>query len=170
MAKYLVCVDPSIKALGFAVFKKTDAFWATWKLVTSTGIKLKNKDRGNPLSWVDRVDEMTSMVMDLLLDATSGIENAADAMLLIELPDYRTDAASNTGSIEKLVAFVFTLRAMASSFCKVTLVPVRKWKGNTPKSITQARVAKHWNWSGRDHNEADAVGIGDWAIRKAKLV
>lgn len=170
MTKYLICVDPSIKALGFAVFKRTRLCRAAWELVTSTCIRLKDKDRGNPLSWVNRIDEMTSMVMDLLLNATSGIENAADAMLVIELPDYRTEAASNTGSIEKLVAFVFTLRAMASSFCKVTLVPVRKWKGNAPKSITQARVVKHWNWSGTDHNEADAVGIGDWAIRKAKLV
>lgn len=88
-------------------------------------------------------------------------------VVAIELPDYRTEAASNSGALEKLVAFVFSLRARMSPVARVVLVPVRKWKGNLPKEITQRRVAKRWNWQGTDHNEADAVGIGDWLIQNS---
>ena len=48
----------------------------------------------------------------------------------------------------------------------VELVPVRDWKGSVPKHITLKRIQRAWGWRGMDHNIADAVGIGDWYIRK----
>jgi len=79
----------------------------------------------------------------------------------------------------KLNACVFTLRQMivsrnyktpatkiAKSKVTVMLVPVNKWMGNRPKHVTKKRVEKHWNLTRADHNETDALGIGDWFVRK----
>ncbi|KKK77481.1 hypothetical protein LCGC14_2853180, partial [marine sediment metagenome] len=62
---------------------------------------------------------------------------------------------------------VFRVRTLFEQMdVEVTLVPVPKWKGNVPKEITMDRSRKHWGWRGEDHNEGDAVGIGDWYFRK----
>ena len=53
---------------------------------------------------------------------------------------------------------------------EVTLYPVSVWKGTTPKEITQKRMTRYWGWDpnakGSSHDEADAIGIGDYHIRR----
>lgn len=151
-------IDPSIKMLGFAVFKQTVE--GRWTLASSRVVKSPGECLGN---WVDRLDWMTAKASELIgLPSVHGLST-----VVIELPDHHTAAAKNTMSIEKLTALVFSIRAAAlqKSFV-VKLAPVRTWKGNCPKEITQRRARKHWGWTGSDHNEADAVGIGGWLINQ----
>ena len=157
----LFAVDPSIKAMGFAVFF---SYAAKRQLKHSAVIHPPNKAKS--LGWVERLDLMVSQLTDLMdywidhYDVEPTIITVA-----IELPDYRTEAAANSGSIEKLVACVFTIRAICQARGYTPLLfPVRVWKGNVPKSVTQRRIIRDWGWTGTDHNEADAVGIGSFAI------
>lgn len=152
----LFAVDPSIKAMGLAMFLRIGK---KWKLKQSTVIHPPSKAKS--LSWVRRLDIVVA-------DFTTHIDSAATygpITVAIELPDYRTEAAANSGSIEKLVACVFTIRAICQARGYTPLLfPVRVWKGNVPKSVTQRRIIRDWGWTGTDHNEADAVGIGSFAI------
>lgn len=160
----VIAIDPSIKALGFACFEVNGA---KSSLLYSTAIYQAKANsvtaHNRKLEWIDRMDEMANQVIKL----SSKYQVRGRTKVVIELPDYRTEAASNTGSLDKLIAMVFTLRAKFESIgCPVNFAPVTVWKGNTPKSITQMRIKRKWGWNGDDHNEADAVGIGSWFISR----
>jgi len=98
--------------------------------------------------------------------------NQPDRVLIEEprlfLSTRKGQAASNSSAILKLVAMVYCMAgALKALFTEnVVLVPVQQWKGNVPKEITQKRVLKHWGCKSGDDNITDAVGIGDWYIRK----
>jgi len=156
----LLCIDPSIRALGWAVFsmqkKRRKA-----ELIYSGVIKLRGQD------WIAKMDQM----VDAVHFEAAGLKLLyKEVTILIEMPQIfggRGVVAQNSSALYKLIACVFSLRQMFLDLDEeVVLIPVTKWKGQVPKEVTQRRVRKYWKWKGTDHNEADSIGIGDWYIRK----
>jgi hypothetical protein len=125
---------------------------------------------GRRFDWLERIDAMVDGVSRVVGEVDPGT-------VLIEQPEHfggggRAGAARNSGSVLKLMALVFSIRQMVlevSAAASVVLIPVRTWKGQVPKVVTMNRVRRSWGWEGTDDNEADAVGIGDWWIRKGGL-
>lgn len=159
-AKRLLSIDPSTKTLGWALFDRRNGS-ADWRLVRSSYIRRRPK-----ADWMQGIDDMVAQLMGVA--KKYGVH-----VVVIEKPQVFGGnagvAAANTESVMKLSACVWAIRqAMryVAPVMHVELVNVNKWKGQTPKSVTQMRVRRHWGWDGKDHNEADAVGIGDWWIRK----
>lgn len=164
----LVAIDPSIQHTGLAIFRWDGLKWSFDK---TDAIKLK-KRKNRPtkpkgLAWVARCDEMANKIFDYVYDQYNRDDYREELIIVCEMPNYRTAAAAATGAVEKMIALVFTLRNdyAHQGFCTFHLAPVTVWKGNSPKEITQRRMKKRWGWEGKDHNQADAVGIGDWWIR-----
>lgn len=152
----VLCVDPSVKALGWAFFSTGEWRNDEWELVDSGVLKVAAE-------WPESHDKMIRKVYS---------EIPCGSVVLIELPSHydsgKGAAARNSGAILKLFGLVMALREKLDP-ARVRLVPVRMWKGTVPKEITQKRVRKYWDWAGEDHNEADAVGIGDWYLRKGGM-
>ena len=152
----IVAIDPSIRKLGFAQFninkKKKTATLECAELYKVTGN-----------DWIECIDEM---IRNLLYP----IRNAE--IVLIELPHIYTVgkrgvAAGNSESIMKLCAFVFALRQhLIENDQEVILIPVAKWKGQVPKSITKKRIKKRWNFTHKSNDVVDACGVGDYYIKK----
>lgn len=163
----LLCVDPSTRTLGWAVFRIGDGASFIKAGVIHKGVDEDALNEAWPtIEWIDRIDRMVSAVRLV------AIEHRCTAAA-IELPQVFQSAAgqgaSASGSIIKLVAAAFSIRSDLYAIERmetVLMVPVNRWKGTVPKEITQMRIRRAWDWKGSDHNEADAVGIGDWYIRK----
>lgn len=147
----ILCLDPSIRALGWAVF----VIGGETPKLTAYNVKKLNLEGE---SWIVRAKVMLEVVKDL--------ENEyCPAHIYIETPSHysagKGEVARNSGAILKLM---FLVGAVYGAFKdQVTLLPVSRWKGNVPKEITQRRMLKRWNATG-DHNAIDAVGIGDYVI------
>lgn len=165
-SRVLLAVDPSTRNMGWAVVKLDDTS-RTGRYVKSGVLRMKKDLDGDvdgeaSLEWVARVDEVVKFVMD---KATSV---GADEVY-IEMPSTygggKGGVASNSGAVMKLAFCVAAVRGalIAGGFTAV-LLPVVKWKGTLPKTVTQLRVKKHWGVIG-DHNEIDAVGMLDWVVR-----
>jgi Holliday junction resolvasome RuvABC endonuclease subunit len=154
----LLAIDPATKTLGWAVFRRSAGGGRGWKLIDSGFIKQRGEN------WIVNLDAMVSRVRAICTEygVTRGI---------IEQPEVfgsaRGEGAGNTGSILKLTACAWSLRQqMKCMGIACDTVPVRKWKGQVKKHITAMRVQRVWGWQGTDNNESDAVGVGDWYIRK----
>ena len=148
----ILCIDPATKHMGWAIFEDGN-------LVDSGHRKANGKD------WLQNMDQQLDFLYEF---------DDLDKVV-IELPEAwgssdRSVAAMN--SVLKLSVLVGAIRYMFAieAGIAVELVTVRQWKGQVPKEVTIRRIRKHWGWTGRDHNEADAVGIGDWYLRKRKAV
>lgn len=173
----LLCIDPSIRALGWAVFKIVTA--STARLVDSGCIRLGKEWRGKDVDWMARMDHMVDCVGDLMLRRLN-LGDPYSYEVLIELPEHfgagagvrvsgRAAAAQNSDAVLKLFGFVMVLRAMVrGAGADVTLVKVSTWKGQMPKKVTAARVQRRWGWEGIDDNESDAVGLGDWLLYRER--
>jgi len=154
--KKILCIDPSVQSLGWAVFELYEAYGV---LINTGEIKIRKSN------WIYRLDFMINQLYKLF------ILESID-LILIEQPiiyySGRGAVAANSESIMKLCSFVFAVRQMFLDYfhAEVQLVDVRKWKGQIPKSVTQKRNKKHWNFESDNDDISDAVGIGDWYIRK----
>lgn len=165
----ILAIDPSSTKLGWARFGRVGPGRNKWKLGESGMLGLPSS---SSLGWVAKLDRMVLAVENQLVpDVLCGRGGC-----VIEMPqvfgggrgDGRAAAALNSGDLLKLAGLVLALREMMlRKGLMVQLVAVAEWKGQVPKMVTQRRVREHWAWSGSDHNEADAVGIGDYLIRKA---
>jgi hypothetical protein len=166
----LLFVDPSIKAMGWAVFllKYTNPRDATARSASyfDSGVLRQGKDEDDDgsLEWVDRVDASVEFLKTL--DETYEFHG-----LRIEMPStyggHKGSPAAASGAIMKLAFQVASIRSVFQQrSAGAILVPVSRWKGTTPKDITHRRIRKYWNVSKSDHNEMDAIGIGDWYFRK----
>ena len=183
MKAKLFCVDPSIRACGWSMFsynqKKKTAKYENSGFVKSKGIEdgddpvidsLRGR-RSKANDWISRLDET---VEEVLLHSCDAGSQCLPHIGLIELPSTYSggsgDVASASGAIMKLMGVVFSFRERLiyeSNFDKVILVPVITWKGQTKKEITARRVLRNWPCQHiTDHNEMDAVGIGDWYLRR----
>ena len=156
----ILSIDPSIKSLGWAEFSVN---CSTKKaiLINVGYFQIRKGD------WIIKLDQMISCINMLMKDIN---------IVLIELPHIYTVGkkgivAGNSESIMKLSSFVFAARQrILDQNIKVELIPVSKWKGNVPKLITKKRVEKHWNFISNNNDIIDAVGIGDYWIRKENYV
>lgn len=171
----LFCIDPSIKAMGVAWFdidhKKKSA-----KYLSSDCLTIR---QGTKKDWVDRLWGMVDNVDQEIWTGKDSVvfsKGQSSVRCLVELPSaYQSEtgqAASHSGATIKLAGIAFAsatlvkYHEMLGKDIKVDMIPVNKWKGTVPKKITQMRVKRAWGFCPKDHNEADAVGIGDWYIRK----
>jgi len=158
----LLCIDPGTRKMGVAVFeldgkKKRGRLLKCFVEVIS---------RKKVAKWQDRIDMMADKAIEIC-------NKEKPDRVLIEQPRLflstrKGQAASNSGAVLKLMGMVYCM-AGALGVVKgreVTLVGVQQWKGNVPKHITQKRVLWHWGCKSGDDNITDAVGIGDWYIRK----
>jgi len=164
----LLCIDPGTKVTGIALFE----VWTDTKegiYVHSEALKAEASD-----NWFDRLDKMLTKVVD------EALYPYLPDIVLIEQPRHffgtsKGQGAMNSGAIEKVAALVFAIWGAVHIIAgdekevECVLVPVNKWKGNVPKEVTQKRILTHWGihftgWTTDD--EADAIGIGDWYIRK----
>ena len=154
--KSILCIDPSIRSLGWAVFNLYEDYGV---LVNVGYIKDTKRD------WIYRVDAFVNELYDLFADRSLNL-------ILIEQPCvYHTGSgavASNAESIMKLSSFVFAVRQMFLDYCdaEIKLITPRRWKGTCPKIITKKRISKHWKFESDNDDIIDATGIGDFWIRK----
>lgn len=143
----VLAIDPSTKALGWAVF--------SGGFENSGWIRVRGgKD------WTARCDRMIDEVAALAREHRV-------CMVVIECPDYIRHGGV-VADVMKLQGFVFALRERLRHDYQVELLPVHRWKGQVPKTVTIQRIRRRYGWMGNDHNEADAIGIGDWWWRKRK--
>lgn len=154
----LLAIDPSICDLGWALFQ-TFPSTKQAKLLKADNIAQPSFE-----SLEDRSDTAAHILTNLTPPPSQAI---------IELPDHyssaKGQAARNSDAILKLMFQVATIRTTllhSLPACQVTLIPVRRWKGTQPKHITQRRILTHWNFTNTNHNICDAVGLGDWFLRK----
>ena len=156
MCKKMLTIDPSIKALGWSVFDTSPAY------LCSGFINLPKSS-----SFVTNINQMTQKVVKL---ATF---NKIDYAVIEQPEIFRSgkgEACISSGAIIKLTGCAFSIYgALTMTGVDVTMVKVTRWKGNVPKHVTQRRVKRHWGTCPSNHNEADAVGIGDWAVRKSGI-
>ena len=160
--KYILTIDPGTKNLGWAIFKLLPKNKA--ELINSGFIKISTKEK----DWAKRIDLICIDLLNVYWKY-----HLHFARLLIELPETfggrKGQAASNSGSVGKLMACVFQIKGVISREFpqfNVDLIPVRTWKGNLPKERTEYRVEKYWGKKGETNDESDALGIGDWYIRR----
>lgn len=163
----LFTIDPSIKALGWALFD-LDSTWI------DSGFLRNNISATD--HWIRAIDAQRHQIVSLL-------HRRPPRHIAIELPEHfgassgRSAAAQNSGAIMKLVACTFTLREAARSAvpqAKIHMIPVRVWKGQTKKPQTLHRIRRRFPSIPpshlEDNNEVDALGIGDWVLTKSTLL
>ena len=186
--KYLFCIDPSIRSLGWAEFHldlrnnksryinsgqiKADEENKDFKLWDKNR-KLSyaadpvlcnlNKKRHDANDWVLKIDYM----VDCVYDHAQSIVNKFD--VIIELP-YGA-RVMNADDITKLTSFCFAVRALlvtCDSVKDIYLAPVSVWKGQVSKEMTQRRINRTWGLDlGKSRaDEADAIGIGTFYIKE----
>ena len=152
----LICIDPSIRDLGWAEFFVDDEA-KTYRLVRSGFLQNKTKD------WLTAAEEMAFKVLEV-------VPPKPGDLWMIEQPKIFTSVRGQAAvdSVLKLFAFVAVLRLMVKArtiVCERLVFP-HEWKGQTSKGITQRRIQRSLGVSVSNNNECDAIGIGDWWARK----
>jgi hypothetical protein len=162
--KTALFIDPSIRALGWAVFRYSTR--RKMARLYDSGVVRCGKASGNR-GWYSRLDHMVQTMENYFGRwniATVGIEEPQS----FGGSGGRGVIAAVSGDLLKLSACAFSLRQafLDLGVGSVVMYPVRTWKGQCPKKVTEKRVRRWWGWEGKDHNESDAVGIGDYHFRK----
>jgi Holliday junction resolvasome RuvABC endonuclease subunit len=173
---YFVAIDPGTRYLGWAVFCADDKKKVGYFLISGCVTKKTKRQKKKKVSksaWIGRIDYMVDRIVDLCNNANL---YADELTVLIEQPmifgSSKGRAALNSGAVGKLVACVFQLKGAIRSELpdtEIKLLPVRQWKGNLKKHVTAKRIKRSWGVvcaEGED-DETDAVGIGDYYLRKA---
>jgi len=148
--------------MGWAIFELRSKNQAA--LIASGCITISAKKD----DWIERIDKICIDLLNVYWHHHIHL-----AHLLIELPEvfgsHKGRAASSSGSVGKLMACVFQIKGVISrefpNF-EISLIPVRMWKGNLPKERTEYRIQKYWGRGGETSDESDAIGLGDWFIRR----
>jgi len=152
----LLAIDPGTENLGWAIFNVGQT---RYKYMDSGVFQIKNKS----LDWMQRMDI-------LLIDVHSLIKEYCIDIVVIEEPAIfigteKGEGANNSGSVLKLTAVVHSIRMGAKRMgCKVHLLGVRKWKGNTKKEDTQRRIKRTFGITITQPDQADAVGVGRYFL------
>lgn len=91
-----------------------------------------------------------------------------EVTVIVEEPDKIQPCVANVQDIFNLVKVVERIQTICwynNIICKT--IPVKEWKGNTKKKITQRRVRKHLKVPDKlNHNIYDALGIALYYIQK----
>lgn len=119
--------------------------------------------RGSKGDYLSKMDVVVAWFERFV--AQNGVE-----IVVCEHPEVfssgRGAAANSSGDILKLAGLCYSLRQSVKGRVEWHFASVRLWKGQVKKQITESRIRRVWGWKGTDNNEADAVGIGDWTVRK----
>lgn len=167
----ILAFDPSMRKFGWAVLDRGKL--VDHGLITQAGPskKVPKKKRRTLAFWIGRVDEMVNTVYRDLGDHVGSAD-----VVVIEMPriysrgSSASQAAKNSGAIEKLIFLVSSLRSRIMRYdmhVRIVLVYPQTWKGQVPKSLTRRRMERRY---GRvikhlDHNIVDAIGIATWFQR-----
>lgn len=172
----VLSIDPSIKAMGWAILDVHTLNPAPKMSHIISGClkQTKDYDLEKAADLLKRIDECTSFSRDL-------IAKHRPHYVVIEEPQIfgaggtdKASAANNSGAVLKLNAVVYSIRSMVqySDFRHdprpplPILLKVTKWKGNSPKRVTQLRVQRDLGVDFSDHNQMDAIGIGRYFIKQ----
>lgn len=165
MAWTLMTIDPSTRNLGWALFCLAD-MKGTYKdsghVLLKDGDDTTEPEEPDEKAWIIRSDAMCEAVLTIA-------HKHQPRLVLIELPKVMAghEAAMRSDAITKLGFCTGQIRGSLRQYgFQVQCIPVGVWKGNTPKQITQDRILRHWGLQPADHNEADAIGIADFHIRR----
>ena len=165
MTQTLLAIDPSTTKIGWAIF--TDQGLRKYGTISPPKVK-------TPIKAVRRKD-WWSRTKVAEREISSLIERYRPTKVIIEQPQIfqskKGQAASNSSSIIKLciAAGVYAGSALGDPRIEVVFTPVNQWKGTVPKHITQRRVLRRYGVALSktvDNNAIDAIGIGDWYLRK----
>jgi hypothetical protein len=174
---FVVAIDPSIRVTGYSVMysarKRKDGS-RRFKLIRSGLICPVLRPWYKLASWgkwdvvYDRIDVVTKGATPRILPPSNGLVVAVVEQPVVMLGSRRGKAAANSGDLVCLAACAASVRQHARNCGAFTkMVPVQQWKGNLPKAITRRRMQREWAIpKDMDHNEVDAIGLGDWAIRR----
>ena len=155
----LLALDPGFQT-GWAFFNNKAE---KWRLCYAGIMRAKGED------WL-RVGSLVK-VLGMLVNIHD------PELVVIEMPQYFDNAGGNMaakrGDLGKLMIVTGALfGAAASHGVDVQLVPVRTWKGNLPKSVSQERTLKalaQMESNAHPSSHAlDAAGLGLWVIEKLR--
>ena len=102
------------------------------------------------------------------------LEQHQPDIIIIEEPDNQSVIGRTSGAQAMLASLTYFIAGtLERTTLEYALVPVRQWKGNTPKRVVWNRLLEHYGdatprsrgkypW---DNDAADALGIADWWIR-----
>jgi len=165
--KKLLAIDPGTENLGWAIFnvagrlhnKGAQLAVREYKYMDSGVFQIKNKS----LDWMQRMDLLLIDVQKILQDIPIDVVVIEEPAIFIGTA--KGEGANNSGSVLKLTAVVHSIRSMAKRMgCKVHLLGVRKWKGNTKKEDTQRRINRSFGINITQPDQADAVGVGRYFL------
>ena len=160
----LVAIDPGINSLGWALFHLGESP----KYVVSGNVEEKTRKLPIAARIHDTITDLEKTLPPMVFCANR--DDYHNTLLLIEQPEnwgsFKTMASTHSGSMQKLTLLVGALIQFGwSTIGRTELVRVSTWKGQLPKSVVQDRLFKTYGQRFRSHDEADAVGIGDWYVR-----
>lgn len=142
----VLAIDPGLHKMGLAYFNARSHKLLKTELIESSG----NLDHA--LARVQSKLKTHEGIMTVVIEEPQQFMSSK-----------KGTAASNSGSVMKLLALVYSIRQMSKMMArKVILAPVVKWKGQVPKEVMARRLAKYYDLSGKNPDEIDAIGIGRW--------
>lgn len=145
----IMSIDPGLRHLGWAIFSHGD-------LIKSGEFVCNRKD-----FWLKRLDWLVDRVVDMAKEHRVGLVVIEEPELFLR--SFKGSSASASGSVLKLSALVYSIRACVP--CEVELFKPSKWKGQVPKHIMHKRLGLE-KVSTHSHDEADAIALGLWYLRK----
>lgn len=173
---FVVAIDPSIRVTGYSVFysvRKREDGSRKFRLIRSGLLcPFRRPWYGRKDIWpkwdvvYDRIDVITKGVTPRSLPKSPGLVQVIVEQPVVMLGSRRGRAAANSGDLVCLAACAASVRQHTRNCGAFTkMIPVQQWKGNLPKAITRQRMRREWAIPrDMDHNEVDAIGLGDWAI------
>lgn len=166
---HFLTIDPGTKNCGWALWRASGRQPPSVEFVES-GIW-----RANGSDPYQRAYAIAEQLWDFLTGKGAEDDPLIISSVFIERPRNfggstgKGAAARNASSVLKLMFLVGLLAGRSvSAGIEVGLVDVQRWKGNVKKIITARRVARAWDIdvSGMRFDETDAIGLGDFLVRK----
>jgi len=168
-ADYLISIDPSLRSLGYAVFKKN-------KDLIVAGVARPRKVKIVGKSYHQRGAILAD---DLWRYLESFIDSEKSADIIIELPtnwfNERGMTSKDNEAIQKLYYFVGALIGILynkPNVFSIWGVSPMAWKGTTPKPVMIERAYKYLKTMGKDtdikmpHDTCEALLLGRFAFSK----
>lgn len=166
---YLISIDPSLRSLGYAIFKRSMA-------LVVAGVARPRKARIAGKSYHQRGVVLAD---DLWRYLESFMDSKKSADIIIEVPtnwfNERGMTSKDNEAIQKLYYFVGTLIGILynkPNVFSIWGVTPMAWKGSAPKPVMVERAYKYLKNLGRDtdikmpHDTCEALLLGRFAFSK----
>jgi hypothetical protein len=149
-----------VNSLGWALFCNTTLL--QFGTIKGLGPSLSHEKRIEYI--IDSLYVTVTNAMSVSVPASALIDT-----VVIEKPKLwgavKSVASQHSGSLLGLHILVGALYWWGRSFAvKAEFIPVSDWKGQLPKDVTTRRTEKKYNITTSTHDEADAIGIGDYFV------